>query len=63
MKLELDTNDVKILNNILIEVHAEWLDKTKEMQNDKNCSLENYEEHIDSMNKLAIITEQIKEQL
>jgi hypothetical protein len=63
MKLELDINDVKILNSVLIEVHAEWKNKTKEMQNDKNCPLENYNSHLDSVNSLGIIIEQIKEQL
>ena len=63
MKLELDINDVKILSNILTEVQAEWIDKTKEMQKDKNCSLENYDSHLDSIKSLGIIIEQIREQL
>ena len=42
MKLELDRNDVEVVKNLLDEVRMKWQSKTKEMQNDKNCSLENY---------------------
>ena len=63
MKLELDRNDVKVVNNVLKEVHSKWQIKTKDMQNDKNCSLENYNSHIDSANKLATIVKEIEEQL
>ena len=63
MKLELDRNDVILMANILDEVQTKQKRKTSDMIGDKNCSAEIYEEHIDSVNKLAIIVEAIKEQL
>ena len=63
MKLELDRNDVEVVKNLLDEVRMKWQSKTKNMQNDKNCSLENYNSHIDAVQSLGIIVETIKGQL
>jgi|ETNmetMinimDraft_5_1059913.scaffolds.fasta_scaffold86527_2 hypothetical protein len=63
MKLELDINDVRVVKNILEEVHTKWQSKTKDMQGDKNCSLENYNSHIDAVQSLGIIVRAIEEQL
>ena len=63
MKIEMHKTDIKIVKTILEEVLAKRKNKIKEMQKDKNCSLEIYDEHLDSVNSLGIILEGIKEQL
>ena len=63
MKVEIDKGDARIVSALLGEVLAEWRNKTSEMQSDKKCPLEIYEEHIDSCKKLDTILETIKEQL
>jgi len=63
MKIELDINDATVISKTLTEVHIKWKKRTKEMQDDKNCSLENYNEHLDACKKLGTIIEKLKEQL
>jgi|3_EtaG_2_1085321.scaffolds.fasta_scaffold44275_2 uncharacterized protein YgiM (DUF1202 family) len=63
MKIELDINDAQVITKTLSEVCIKWKQRTKEMQDDKNCSLENYNEHLDACKKLGTIIEKLKEQL
>ena len=63
MKVEIDKGDARIVSALLEEVLAEWRNKTSEMQSDKKCPLEIYEEHLDYCKKLGTIIEMIKEQL
>jgi hypothetical protein len=63
MKFELDIDDATVISKTLTEVYIKWKKRTKEMQDDKNCSLENYNEHLDACKKLGTIIERLKEQL
>jgi hypothetical protein len=63
MNIEIDINDARAVKNILEVVLAEWKNKTPNMIDDKNCSVEIYNEHLDSVNSLGIMVEAIKEQL
>ena len=63
MNIEIKKNDAKVVVNILKEVHNEWYSVTKKMQEDKKCSLEKYNEHLDSCGTLGIIIQQMEKLL
>ena len=63
MKIELDKKDAAVIVSSGLELLTIWKYKTKAMQDDKTCPLENYNEHLDDCKKLGIIIEKIKEQL
>ena len=63
MKIELDKTDATVIASTLSEVLDKWKDNIKTMQEDKNCPLKNYDEHLDACKKLGTIIEKLKEQL
>ena len=63
MKIELDRNDIVVVKNLLEEVYTQQKIKIKDMQKDKHCTFENYNQHLDEIRSLGIILSELEKQL